>query len=79
MINFLNTIQNIKQIKYRRIFDNLMNHCKSFWVAKILDAKQNERFKQNCLIFYKDKTLERVQLFYNNFFEYYPEYKANKI
>ena len=49
------------------IFDNLMNHCKSFWVAKILDAKQNERFKQNCLIFYKDKTLERVQLFYNNF------------
>ena len=49
------------------IFEKLMNHSKSFLVAKILDAKQNERFKQNCLIFYKDKTLERVQLFYNNF------------
>ncbi len=49
------------------IFDKLMTHCQNFWVDYSLDSKQELDFKKNCLKFYKDKTLERIQLFYKNF------------
>jgi choline kinase len=49
------------------LFDLFMTHCESFWLKHKLNIEQALNFKSNCLKFYKDKTLERVQLFYKNF------------
>ena len=49
------------------IFDKLMASCKDFWTEQNLDKEQQDEFKSNCLKFYKDKTFERIQLFYKNF------------
>jgi len=49
------------------LFDRLMSHCQDFWVTCELSEVQSSNFKKRCLRFYKDKTLERVQLFYQNF------------
>ena len=49
------------------IFDNFLLKCKKFWREANLNLEENKKFKSRCLKFYKDKTLERVQLFYTNF------------
>ena len=49
------------------IFKNFLNHCKSFWVIKELNNDDKIKFKNSCSRFYRDKTLERLQLFYSNF------------
>ena len=49
------------------IFDKLMIFTEKFWIKKTLDHEQEIEFIKNCSKFYKDKTLERIQLFYKNF------------
>ena len=49
------------------LFDQFLTHCKSFWTPVQLDAEAQKAFKASCLKFYRDKTFERVELFYKNF------------
>jgi len=49
------------------IFEDFLAKCKDFWIEKKLTTAEQEKFQLNCMSFYKDKTFERVQLFYKNF------------
>jgi choline kinase len=49
------------------IFEDFLEECKEFWIYKSLSAAEQEKFQHNCMDFYKDKTLNRVDLFYKNF------------
>lgn len=49
------------------LFARLLGHSKPFWTKKSLSAAEAHAFKKTCLSFYRDKTFERVELFYKNF------------
>ena len=49
------------------LFDRLLEHCISFWQTKQLEPFEANAFQATCLQFYRDKTFERVALFYTNF------------
>jgi len=49
------------------IFEDFLAKCKDFWIEKKLTTAEQKKFQRNCMGFYKDKTSERVQLFYKNF------------
>jgi thiamine kinase-like enzyme len=49
------------------MFDRLLDHCTLFWKKKILTAAETDAFQETCMKFYRDKTFERVALFYKNF------------
>ena len=49
------------------LFARLLKHCKTFWIRKSLSNIEAGEFKKTCLHFYRDKTFERVSLFYKNF------------
>ncbi|MDP8218381.1 MAG: phosphotransferase [Candidatus Theseobacter exili] len=49
------------------LFEKLLKWCETFWTRTTLSAEDNDRFHKNCLRFYRDKTEERIQLFYHTF------------
>jgi NDP-sugar pyrophosphorylase family protein len=49
------------------LFERLLDHCKTFWRRVPLDAEAQIAFRGACRKFYRDKTLERVDLFYKTF------------
>jgi NDP-sugar pyrophosphorylase family protein len=49
------------------LFGRLLEHGKSFWLQQALSTSEASDFKKTCLSFYRDKTFERVELFYKNF------------
>lgn len=49
------------------LFDRLLEHCSRFWQTKTFTQSETSAFKETCIKFYRDKTLERVALFYKNF------------
>jgi dTDP-glucose pyrophosphorylase len=49
------------------LFDRLLDHCTHFWEKKELTATETDAFQETCMRFYRDKTFERVALFYKNF------------
>jgi dTDP-glucose pyrophosphorylase/thiamine kinase-like enzyme len=49
------------------LFQKLLEHSGRFWKLKTLNQQEQEKFKTVCMGFYKDKTYERVELFYKNF------------
>lgn len=49
------------------LFEKLLSHCTAFWQVAQLDAVYHERFREQCMKFYRDKTLERVDMYYRNF------------
>lgn len=49
------------------LFEKLLQHCRGFWRRAQLDDAQAAGFRRNTMLFYKDKTLERVALFYKTF------------
>jgi NDP-sugar pyrophosphorylase family protein len=49
------------------LFNKLLQQCQYFWNVHKLDETDKNEFQKSCLKFYKDKTFERVELFYNNF------------
>lgn len=49
------------------LFEQLLEHCKRFWTKKTLTQVATGDFKATCMKFYRDKTFERVALFYKNF------------
>ena len=49
------------------LFEQLLNYSQGFWQRHDLDAAQTCAFRATCMAFYRDKTQERVALFYRNF------------
>jgi hypothetical protein len=49
------------------LFASLLEHVGSFWELKKLTKQDKKIFNDICLHFYRDKTRERVQKFYENF------------
>jgi len=49
------------------LFDRLLEHSEGFWTQKTLSAAEAQAFHVTCKSFYRDKTFERVELFYKNF------------
>lgn len=49
------------------LFEKLLKHSAGFWKRKSLAGAEAAAFRQSCLRFYRDKSLERVQLFFSNF------------
>lgn len=49
------------------LFEALLAHCQRFWELHTLTSDQLKQFHRTCLTFYRDKTLERVNLFYKTF------------
>jgi hypothetical protein len=49
------------------LFEQLLEQCKLFWNKKTLTSVGVSAFNTTCKKFYRDKTFERVALFYKNF------------
>jgi len=49
------------------LFDKLLERCKLFWAVKTLSTPEDETFLATCMNFYRNKTFERVSLFYEKF------------
>lgn len=49
------------------LFEKLLEHCRGFWQLQSLTGAQATAFRAACRKFYRDKTLERVDLFYTTF------------
>lgn len=49
------------------LFSNLLEYCTRFWEQKSLSEIDQSAFRSTCMKFYRDKTIERVELFYKNF------------
>lgn len=49
------------------LFDQLLKYAANFWQESRLSFDEKLEFKNVCLKFYRDKTYERVGLFYKNF------------
>lgn len=61
------------------IFKELLSFSKSFWKKTDLDEAGVEQFHKDCLKFYKNKTYERVNLFYEKFHKIDGEESINDI
>lgn len=48
-------------------FQRLLQHGQRFWIPKELPEHEHGLFHATCMRFYRDKTFERVELFYRNF------------
>jgi len=54
----------ISKVLSKSLFLNLLNRCKILWNKKLKKQNiTNKKFKKNCKLFYKDKTIERVSMF----------------
>ncbi|MDP1677938.1 MAG: phosphotransferase [Bacteroidota bacterium] len=49
------------------LFEKFLYHSLSFWKLEKLDNVKTSKFRNSCMRFYKDKSFERVDLFYKNF------------
>lgn len=49
------------------LFTQLLDFSKKFWLEKPLKEQEREEFLSACMKFYRDKTLQRIDLFYSTF------------
>jgi NDP-sugar pyrophosphorylase family protein len=49
------------------LFEKLLERCKLFWSAKTLSSVEAKVFSTTCMNFYRNKTFDRVSLFYKKF------------
>lgn len=49
------------------LFERLLEHCTYFWEQETLSSAEAVAFQETCMSFYRDKTFERIALFYKNF------------
>ncbi|WP_338849079.1 phosphotransferase [Massilia sp. W12] len=49
------------------VFEKLLTHCRHFWQPAVLTDAARDTFKASCRKFYRDKSLERIALYYKNF------------
>lgn len=61
--------QTLSKVSNKIIFNRLLIFLEKFWSEKKLDNNSVKVFHKACLEFYKNKTYERVKLYYNRFLE----------
>ena len=49
------------------IFKKLLTHSQTFWKNAELEEGEKLKFNEDCMRFYRDKTMNRINLFYKNF------------
>jgi choline kinase len=49
------------------LFQELLTHAQKFWSPIQLNESDSRLFRERCMRFYKDKTYERVELFFKTF------------
>jgi NDP-sugar pyrophosphorylase family protein len=49
------------------LFQRFLEYCTVFWQKTALSEEAHTHFNEQCMKFYKDKTYERVALYYHNF------------
>lgn len=49
------------------IFKDLLRHTKGFWRSEPLEGEKMAAFQRNCMVFYRDKTRDRISAFYSRF------------
>lgn len=49
------------------IFKEFLNYSGQFWQQRELNGDELEKFRQACMSFYRTKTLDRINLFYEKF------------
>jgi dTDP-glucose pyrophosphorylase len=57
----------LSNVVNKEIFESFLSYSQNFWTKSTLDGKERSKFKDKCLSFYKNKTYERIELFYSNF------------
>jgi choline kinase len=57
----------MSEVVTQPLFKQLLEHCQRFWSKQSLSAVAAKDFNTTCMKFYRDKTFERVALFYKNF------------
>jgi dTDP-glucose pyrophosphorylase len=57
----------LSEVVTTEIFECFLRLCKELWLPKELKQTEKIEFKNNCLKFYRNKTSERLNLFYKNF------------
>ena len=57
----------MSEVVTQPLFEQLLEHGKLFWIRKTLEPSAAKDFNTTCMKFYRDKTFERVALFYKNF------------
>lgn len=50
-----------------KLFEKLLMVCSEFWTIQQLSQENLSKFRSCCLVFYRDKTKERVDQFYEKF------------
>lgn len=61
------------------IFAKLLDYSNKFWQQAEPNEACKEKFHEDCMKFYRDKTYERVALFYKNFGKEDKPYKINGV
>lgn len=51
----------------RKVFEELLTYSKQFWQFRELNDTEQCNFNASCMKFYRNKTYQRVELFYHNF------------
>ena len=59
--------QVLSQVAQLPLFEKLLRYSQDFWEISNLTAAEKDIFHARCFGFYKEKTYERVNLFYSNF------------
>lgn len=57
----------LSEIATLPLFKSLLDNCREFWEIRKLEGEEERSFEQKCLNFYKNKTEDRVKLFYKTF------------
>jgi len=57
----------VSEVVNMPMFERLLIHCMHFWQTKSLKPFETSSFQESCMKFYRDKTFERVAMFYKNF------------
>jgi len=61
------------------LFQKLLEFSTKFWDLKKLNEEELKLFHETCMRFYKEKTYERIELFYKNFEKFDGREKINGI
>jgi NDP-sugar pyrophosphorylase family protein len=54
----------LSEVACAPLFGRLLEHARKFWQPQILTEAEMEIFHATCMRFYRDKTVERINLFY---------------
>ena len=61
--------QVFSRISNKKTFAKLLDFLEKFWEKKNLNKAENKKFKESCLNFYRNKTINRIDLYFSRYSE----------